>query len=400
MNTAIPVKPSGLQEVTTTEALHGSLANRRPLEGEGKKRVERFIAAHTQSGQTGNDASVHPQGLAGSSSEPQVNASEQQHAALQRGLAEADPKKKGRGSKYADIYKTLFTGSDSFHHKDQMSMLHSVRSKGKSLVDLAGDLNPAEKALRKFLLLKSLEQDHGGLLSAGDRTELLLVRKKLESEFGDFIQGTVGAYDIGKAKAFKGPSLCEFIKAYQIIEIQPNTISVPDLHALYKLIKKDLEAGAPRSKLIAMQEGFVQILSREKTQEPSRVTSPRHHIILSRIKQFGLLINLHALHGKFLDWGRTANLQGLPSMAQLTESCLQAVLTNETLAGANALIAIASAVRSDKLPARNAFITNYCRWVLLHDLLIGMYKNSNQRKILVENIERNTQLSAILSPSS
>jgi len=210
----------------------------------------------------------------------------------------------------------------------------------------------------------------------------------------------VGAYDIGKAKAFKGPSLREFIKAYQIIEIQPNTISVPDLHVLYKLIKKDLEAGAPRSKLIAMQEGFVQILSREKTQEPSRVTSPRHHIILSRIKQFGLLINLHALHGKFLDWGRTANLQGLPSMAQLTESCLQAVLTNETLAGANALIAIASAVRSDKLPARNAFITNYCRWVLLHDLLIGMYKNSNQRKILVENIERNTQLSAILSPSS
>src|SRR3546814_11836165 len=48
------------------------------------------------------------------------------------------------------------------------------------------------------------------------------------------------------------------------------SISVPDLHALYKLIKKDLEAGAPRSKLIAMQEGFVQILSREKTQEPSR----------------------------------------------------------------------------------------------------------------------------------
>lgn len=400
MNAVIPVKQSGLQEVTTTEALQGSLANRRPLEGEGKKRVERFIAAHAQNNQSTNDGTVHPQDLARAGGEPQVNASEQQHAALQRGLSEATPKKKSRNSRYSSVYKTLFTGSESFHQKDQMSMLHSIRSKGKSLVDLAGDLNPAEKALRKFLLVKSLEEDHGGSLSAGDKNELLLIRKKLESEFGDFIHGTLGAYDIGKAKAFNGPSLREFIKAYQIIEIQPNTISVPDLHALYKLIKKNLEAGAPRSKLIAMQEGFVQILSREKTQEPSRVTSPRHHIILSRIKQFGLLINLHALHSKFLEWGRAANLQGLPSMIQLTESCLQAVLTNETLAGANALIAIASAVRSDKLPARNAFITNYCRWVLLHDLLIGMYKNSNQRKILVENIERNTQLSAILSPSS
>ena len=397
MNTTTPVKPLGPQEVTTTEAAQGSLANRRPLEGEGKKRVERFIAAHAQSS---TDKSGNLGKPKAASNEPQVSAAEQQQAVLQRGITSTGAQKKSARSKYVTVYKTLFTSSDSFHYKDMMSMLQSLRNRGKSIVDLAGDLNPSEKALRKFLLLKSLEEEHEGLLTPNERVEVNINRKKLEAEFGDFIQGTLGAYDIGLSKSFKGPSLREFIKAYQVIEVQPNTAGSPDLHSLYKLIKKDLEAGAPRSKLIAMQEGFVQILNREKTQEPSRVTTSRHHIILSRIKQFGLLINLHALHDKFLNWGRTAKIQGLPNLTQLTETCLQAVMTNETLAGANSLVAIASAVRAEKLPARNAFITNYCRWVLLHDLLIGMYRNAGQRKILVENIERNTQLSAILSPSS
>lgn len=398
MGTSIPVKAPTVQEVTSTEALQGGLNAKRPLEGEAKKRVERFVTAHAQTSRSGTEQGAESAKTAAPSSLPQVSAEEQQQAALQKGAIALPGKRNGKNRKFENVYKTLFVNNGSFFEKDMMSLLNSFRSKSKSLVDMTTSLSPGERALRKFLLLETLQEQGDALLSNSDRVEIKQAKSQLLSEHGAFISGTLGAYEVGKAKSFSGPSLREFITAYQIIEIQPSTTSATDLFALYKMIKKDLQAGASTEKLVRMQEGFIQILVREKTQEPARITSPRHHLILSRIKQFGLLINLHALHSKFLGWGQKANMQGLPTLTSLTESCLQAVLSNETLAGANSLIAIASAVRSDRMPAKNAFITNYCRWVLLHDLISGMYRNSNQRKILVENIERNTQLSAILAP--
>lgn len=104
-----------------------------------------------------------------------------------------------------------------------MSLLNSFRSKSKSLVDMTTSLSPGERALRKFLLLETLQEQGDALLSNSDRVEIKQAKSQLLSEHGAFISGTLGAYEVGKAKSFSGPSLREFITAYQIIEIQPST---------------------------------------------------------------------------------------------------------------------------------------------------------------------------------
>lgn len=391
------------QEITTTEVQQSGAPVKRPLDSEeNQKRVRSFMATHAQPTAPNSDTAAtasNTQATAHVAGKPQVSAEEQQQAVLQKGKTSVQlDKRPGKSKALERVYKTLFFDNSNFFEQDMMSLLNALRSKRKSLVDLADTLKPHEKALRKYLLLEALKEHDSSLLTDGDHKEIQVHRQKILAEHGDFITGTLGAYNAGKAQAFGGPTLREFIQAYQVMEIQPNTTAATDLYALYKTIKKDLQAGASVEKLLRMQEGFIQVLAREKTQQPARITTPRHYLILSRIKQFGLLISLHALHNQFLKWGEKANIQGLPNAVSLTETCLQVVLSNETLAGANALIAIASAVRSDRLPAKNAFITNYCRSVLLHDSLSKMYRNPSQRKILVEHVERNTQLSAILAP--
>lgn len=406
------VQAPSVQDVSTTEVLQTGITVKNPLEKEEvHKRVKNFMAEHAtksapnsetntdtdQKKTVGAIVTAPVENVAGM---PQVSTEEQQQAVLQKGgVARFSlDKRPGKTKGIERVYRTLYYDDGNFFEQDMMSLLNAIRSKRKSIVDLADNLRPEEKALRKYLLIEALKEQGDSLISAEDRKEIESTRQKILAEHGDYITGTLGAYNAGLNKKFQGPGLREFIRAYQVIETQPNTISATDVFNLYKTIKKDIQAGAPIEKLVRMQEGFIQVLHREKTQQPSRVTTQRHHLILSRIKQFGLLISLHALHSQFLKWGEKAEIQGLPNVVSLIETCLQVVLSNETLAGANALVAIASAVRSDKLPAKNVFITNYCRAVLMHGSISKMYRNANQRKILVEHIERNTQLSAILAP--
>lgn len=411
---SLNIQAPSLQDISSTEILQTGITQKTPLEKEEvKKRVTSFIAqhasrsAHADGTNTDNDqnktSGVLPTPIQNVAGMPQVSAEEQQNAILQKGGVSASAEsntRQGKASAYKKVYRTLFYDSDEFFGLDMTSILSAIRLKRKSVVDLADDLQPQQKALRKYLLLEGLKEKESGVLTDSDRQEIQVHRNKLLSQHGDYITSSLGAYNAGLAQKFQGPSLKEFIRAYQMMEVQPNINAATDIYNLYKIIKKDIQAGTPVETLKHMQQGFIQILSREKTQDPSRVTSPRHHMILSRIKQFGLLINLHHLHTKFLDWGKAAKIQGLPSEVSLMETCLQVVMSNETLAGANALVAIASAVRSDRLAAKNAFISNYCRFVLMNSLIFTMYRNANQRKILVEHIDRNTTLSAILAPTS
>jgi hypothetical protein len=408
------IQAPSIQNVNTTEILQTGITQKTPLEKEDiQKRVKSFIAQHasksapTDNTGTENDskkssASVHAAPTQNVAGMPQVSGEEQQQAVLQKGgittSAEAS-ERQGKANAFKKVYRALYYDNAEFFELDMTSLLNAIRSKRKSVVDLADDLNPQQKSLRKYLLLEALKEQGPAVLTDGDRQEIQVHRTKILSEHGEFITGSLGAYNAGLSQKFQGPSLREFIRAYQMMEVQPNTSAITDIYNLYKTIKKDIQAGAPVEKLVQMQKGFINVLSREKTQDPSRITSPRHHMILSRIKQFGLLISLHHLHARFLKWGEKAKIQGLPNAVSLIETCLQVVLSNETLAGANALVAIASAVRSDHITAaKNSFISNYCRSVLLDDTIVKLYRNANQRKILVEHIERNTQLSAILAP--
>lgn len=411
---SINIQAPSIQDISTTEILQTGITQKSPLEKEDiQKRVKSFVAQHasksapSDSTNTDNDqiktSGILPTPIQNVAGMPQVSAEEQQNAMLQKGgitSSAGTMARRGKASAYEKVYRTLYFDDGEFFELDMMSLINAIRGKRKSVVDLADDLQPQQKALRKYLLLEALKEKGPEVITDGDREEIQIQRQKLLSEHGNFITSSLGAYNAGLEQKFTGPSLREFIRAYQVMEVQPNIQGVPDIYNLFKVVKKEIQSGAPIEKLQNMQRGFINILSREKTQDPSRITSARHHIILSRIKQFGLLISLHHLHTKFLDWGKAAKIQGLPNEISLMETCLQVVMSNETLAGANALVAIASAVRSDRLAAKNAFVSNYCRFVLMNTLIFTMYRNANQRKILVEHIERNTTLSAILAPTA
>ena len=205
MGTSIPIKAPTVQEVTSTEALQGGLNAKRPLEGEAKKKVERFVTAHAQTSRPGTEQGAEPAKTGAPSSLPQVSAEEQQQATLQKGAIQTPEKRNSKSRKFENVYKTLFVNNGSFFEKDMMSLLNSFRSKSKSLVDMTTTLNPGERALRKFLLLETLQEQGDSLLNNNDRVEIKQAKNQLLSEHGAFISGTLGAYEVGKAKSFSGP---------------------------------------------------------------------------------------------------------------------------------------------------------------------------------------------------
>ena len=391
----------GRQEVTVSEALQCGLVQDKIRDPKVRQRIETFINAHA-SKQSENLTDQPPPLFAGLAV-TQVSAVELQEAVLLRGIDSSKKTKvvneagSAKSQKYRAMYKVLFPATDSFLEKDLQSMLYSLKNRSKCLVDLASGLAPRQKALRKFLLLEILDEMEDDKAKSELRDEIQDYKNLLLQENKEFICSTISAYEIGRIKAFKGPGLKEFIKAYQVIEIQPDISAAGDLLPLFRLVKRDIDHGVPIKRLVKMQEGFIQVLVREKTQDPNRITTIRQSFILSRIKQYGFLINFYALHERFIQSCKKANVENLPSITALMECCLQAVASDENLAGINGLIANASGVLSKSRSAKNAFITLYNRWVLQNNLLRDIYKSDGHRKLLSDNIRRNVEAGAVLS---
>jgi hypothetical protein len=394
-----------VQNVSTAEALQGGLASaQRTLSPKQAERVGKFIAAHVKhdngvAAQLDKGVSVErPQAVAGA----QVSAEEQQQAVLARGgqgIFRRSVKTVSQ-SKYQVLYHTIFTSDEVFFQRDLQAEVSSVRRRSKSLVDIATRLTPQEKALRRYLLLEHGLNDPNLGLADTEQADVRVALNKLIASHGEFIAGTIGAYEVGKARKLQGPGLREFIRGYQFLDEQSGMISAVGLHPLYKSIKPILSTDQKAiQKLTDMQKGFIEVLVREKTQRPSRATSPRHHLMLTKIKQLGLLIALHQDHASFLSWARKS-MRNLPDEIELTELSLQLVSTKETLPAVNTLVRFASAVQSDRLPARNAFTANYRRWLLEGKNLQPLYVNPEHQVSVIKQINQNMAAGTILSISA
>lgn len=401
----------GTQQISVAEAVNGGLGSTAPrkLEEEDKKKVERFVSAHTNTSQapngntTGAGSSAPQPGVATArtaSAEPQVSATEQQNAVLESGNHDrSKTQKNGRAqlNKLRALYKAIFPASDSFVDKDMLSLLESVRSKSKCLVDLTRNLSEPEKALRKYVLVELLLTKGDTLLTKTDHANLSVLKLKLISAHGEFISSTIAAYEIARAKALSGPSLREYIKAYQVHEIKPESNSAEELSELFQVIKPRLNEKNILEKLDSFREGYVQLLTREKRQDPSRASSPRQHLILSRINQLTTIMRLSVMHNSFLKTCAQAKITGLPTNIALLEQCLYTVASDNVLSGMNGLIALAAGVKSDRAPAKNNFISLYARWVLQHPAVAEMYRNPMHKKLVLDNLEKSVQAGAILS---
>lgn len=387
---AITIPPI-VQEVTTAEALQSGALAKKQLSAVEQKKLNNFIRAHAQRNSSG-EPPVEVTQKNRLEGKPQVTAEEQAIAVASRSREDAHAKR--ASEKYKEAYRVMFTSDMTFLSKDLISLNTAVKTKSKSLVDLAGNLRPEEKALRKFLLVSLLLEEPS--LSKTEIKDLNTYKKSLNSEHGDFISSSISAFEVGKQSRLSQATLREFIKAYQTIEIQPH-VDAPDILSLFKAIRNNVTKEDFSADMNKMRDGFINILSREKTQNPKKITAPRHYMILSRINQINLLIKAQGIHKKFLNCCTAAKLSGLPSLSNLLESCLQTVASAEVVTGLNSLVKIASAVSANNRPGKNIFITNYNRLVLKNDLLEDLYKNGSHRKQVTDGIDKNLKAAGVLS---
>lgn len=383
-----------VQEITSDE-LQRSGSVKKELTPSEEARVKRFLNAHAFANIDSADsteATVNDKNSkAMLDGKPQVTAQEQANAYATKGF-DSDLTKKPATSKNKQLYRLLFTSDPSFLEKDILSLKKSIQTKGKCLVDISANLNPKEKALRKYLLAAIvLEKDD---LSKTEIHELNLYKKSIMIEHSEFIVGSISAFEVGKLSKRDVTTLKEFIRAYQTFEIEPQS----DLFSLFNKIKKNISQDDFVQKIVKMREDYIHVLSREKMRSPSKATTQRHYGILNALNQFNLLLKTHIIHKLFLDCCGKANLRGLPSLVNVLEAFLQTIATAEVSAGINNLIRIASAVTADgKTPGKNIFITNYMNGVLNNIEHKNLYKTSSHQKIIGETLLRNAKAGGILS---
>ena len=383
-----------VQEITSDE-LQRSGSVKKELTPSEEARVKRFLNAHAFTNADSADsteANINDKNAKSMlDGKPQVTAQEQASTYAAKGL-DNDLTKKPVASKNKQLYRLLFTSDPSFLEKDILSLKKSIQTKGKCLVDIAVNLNPKEKALRKYLLATlALEKDD---LSKTEIHELNLYKKSIMIEHSEFIVGTISAFEVGKLSKRDVVTLKEFVKAYQTFEIEPQS----DLFSLFNKIKKNISQDDFIQKIVKMREDYIHVLSREKMRSPTKATTPRHYGILSTLNQFNVLLKTHIIHKLFLDCCGKANLRGLPSLVNFLEAFLQTIATAEVSAGINNLIRIASAVTADgKTPGKNIFITNYINGVLNNMQYKNLYKTSSHQKIVSETLLRNAKAGRILS---
>lgn len=175
---AITIPPI-VQKVTTAEALQSGALAKKQLSAVEQKKLNNFIRAHAQRNSSGEPpVEVTPNNrLEG---KPQVTAEEQALAVASRSREDAHTKR--TSEKYKEAYRLMFTSDMTFLSKDLISLNTAVKTKSKSLVDLAGNLRPEEKALRKFLLVSLLLEEPG--LSKTEIKDLNNYKKSLYSEHG------------------------------------------------------------------------------------------------------------------------------------------------------------------------------------------------------------------------
>ncbi|HEX5487293.1 MAG TPA: hypothetical protein VFX23_15000 [Limnobacter sp.] len=383
-----------VQEVTSTEALQSGLQGKRELSPAEKEKVNRFIQAHVKV-----DQDKAPEEIDGQKSttapigDAQVSAEEQASAVVLRGIARRI--KKTKTSKNIRLYKLLYTRDPSFLDKDMQFFKRHLSNKSKTLVDLSTNLSAREKGLRHFLLASIfLEQDD---LDKSEIGAAQSFKNSVYSEFKEFIDGTLSAFETGLVKKMPGASLQEFIKGYGLMEFKPDSTN-NNLLNLFKQLKKNAGNDEKfKSAMTSMRDGFIALLSREITQSPTRITTPRHHIILSTINQINTLIKVQGLHHRFLDCCQKARLQGLPSLNNLLEACLQAVTSVEMLVGINTLVRMATVVSGSTGPSKNIFMTNYLRLVLKSNTLMNLFKSELYQKQFTDSLNKQLLASEILS---
>lgn len=386
-----------IAEVTNTEAAQSGQNRNRPtgLSTSQKARVAKFVKAHSNqhAAATKSDKNIDQANKAAGLAKPQVSSDEQAQAIALRGLGRNQQSRR-QLTPNIQRYHALFTTDPLFLQKDMQSLEDSLRDKGLSLVDRSTRLSEPDKALRKYLLTEIILEEPN--ITPERKAIISQQRDYLKSQYGEAIEGKLNALDQGKKMHLKGIGLREFVRAYSLLELPQADNKGGEIFELFRSLKASMDKGKGTEELVRMHNGFVEVLKREKTQHPNRITTPRQQTILSRINQLNILIKGQSLHKQFLKGCEKAKVKSLPKLADLMETCLQITVSNDMFAGVSALVRSASAVEGLRKGSANMFLTNYNRQVLQSDLLHGLYKNNFHRKQVVDHLDKSMRTAGLL----
>jgi len=376
--------------VTSQEAAQSgaSSGNARKITSSQKTRIDRFIKAHLN-----NNASTTEQAATAALRKPQVSAEEQAAAVTLMGGARQLARR--NNSKNVDLYQALFTTDEDYLDMDLKYFQNSFSNKQPSLVDSMTNWSEPQKALRKFLLTEITLENKGAdpsLIKDVQKTQ-----SKLLADHGEYIQGSIAAVEVGQKLNLTRLMLKDFVRVYNILDATPSDGKTAELMHLFKMIRKSIEAGRGTVEMVNMCNNLYAVLKRERSQNPSKATSTRQYLILSRIKQLQTLTVIQSLHTTFLKTCQKANLYGLPKLAEIMQTCLQLTVSGDTIIGVNALIKMAAAVGAKKPGAQNMFIPYYSKSVLQSGLAGSLYKTDFHRKQVGDHLIKSLQASGILN---
>lgn len=379
--------------VTSQEAAQSgaSTGHSRKITSSQKTRIDRFIKAHLN-----NNASAAEQAATAALRKPQVSAEEQASAVALMGGARQPVRRSN--SKNIDVYQALFTKDEDYLEMDLKYFQNSFSNKQPSLVDSMTNWAEPQKALRKFLLTAITLENKGA-----DPTLIKDVQKtqsKLLVEHGEYIRGSIAAVEVGQKLNLTRLTLKDFVRVYNILDASPSDGKTAELMHLFKMIRKSIEAGHGTAEMVNMCNNLYAVLKRERSQNPSKATSTRQYLILSRIKQLQTLTVIQSLHTTFLKTCQKANLYGLPKLAELMHTCLQITAAGDTIIGVNSLMKIAGAVGTQKPGAQNMFIPYYSNAVLQSEPMGNLYKTDFHRKQVGDHIIKSMQSSGLLNTGS
>ncbi|HEX4844510.1 MAG TPA: hypothetical protein VFV57_12625 [Limnobacter sp.] len=385
-----------IAHVSTTEAAQSGLSSNsvRKLNDAQKNKVDRFIKAHMAKAHalvSSQNESPQVAALA----KPQVSAEEQAAAVALAGGARQFTRR--NSSKFASLYEALFKSDEDFLILDVQDFKKSLLTQHKSLVDLT-DWPEPEKALRKYLLAEIALEDKGNPEPMAARAST--VRDTVLAEHGEYIRGSIAAVEVGNTMRLSPLRLKDFVRTYQMLNMPASDGRTPDLILLFKNLRKSIEADRGTQDMVDMCNALYAVLKREKSQSPTKATSTRQHLILSRIKQLQTLTVTKSRHSDFIRNCKKAKLYGLPSVADLMANFLQISVGGDILSGINHLVKMATGVGAERPGAADTFLTHYSKFVMQHTALLPLFKNSFQQKQAGDQLIRSMVAMSIIKEGS
>jgi len=401
MTNLIKVPIPSIQEVTSIEALQSGISSIKKLDDRQQKIVADFLSAHSavnaKARQTAAalpvaSATITPvnllkpiQVMAGE----QLSSIEQSQAVAQSGkIASQAPKAKQ--SLNRGLYKLMFTPEDTdelFLNRDLNSMRRSLITNDQTLVDRSSDPRGPAAALRRFLLLAILKSE--GRLEKAEIPPADRLRAKILQEHGPFIEHALSEFASSKQVAVSPLTLKERITAYHHTE--GKTIEPLGLNTLIGLYRR-LRAGASDASFVAKVRSRLDelemLLNRERSSSPSKAIPVRHHILHTEVQQLRMIIKIFSLHRKFLSQATKFGLNGLPQVFDLMESTLKILMSSDLVMGIQDLMKLGNTLQASRSFAKNAFLTNYIRWVLKNPLFENYYVNKAQNLTIADSLQK------------